>query len=242
MYLAIICLPFLGFLGAGLRGRALGAFGAQLISTCCIIATTVLALIAFYEVALCRSPVELTIGNWVSLESMEVSWKASYDDLSVSMLLPVLCVSSAVHVYSMSYMSADPHTPRFFSYLSLFTGSMVVLVTGDSYLVMFIGWEMIGVASYLLIGFWLTRQQAQLSAIKAMCVNRVGDTILSFGFFICLAALGSLDYSTVLGAGMYANENVLTVMTLCFLGGAMSKSAQLPLMTWLADAMEGYSY
>lgn len=93
------------------------------------------------------------------------------------MLLPVLCVSSAVHVYSMSYMSADPHTPRFFSYLSLFTGSMVVLVTDDSYLVMFIGWKMIGVASYLLIGYWLTRPQAQLSAIKAMCVYRVGATI-----------------------------------------------------------------
>lgn len=151
------------------------------------------------------------------------------------MLLPVLCVSSAVHVYTQSYIADDPHTPRFFSYLSLFTGSMVVLVTGDSYLVMFVGWEMIGVASYLLIGFWLTRVQAQTSAIKAMCVNRVGDTALSIGFFVCLWAIGSMDYATVLGGGVYVNETVLTVMALFFLGGAMSKSAQLPLITWLAD-------
>jgi NADH-ubiquinone oxidoreductase chain 5 len=99
------------------------------------------------------------------------------------MLLPVLCVSSAVHVYSCSYMSEDPHTARFFSYLSLFTGSMLLLVTGDSYAVMFVGWELIGVSSYLLIGFWLTRVQAQKAAVKAMTVNRVGDTSLSIGFF-----------------------------------------------------------
>lgn len=239
MYLTIILLPLIGSLAAGLRGRAIGSTGAQLIATICLISTTFLALIAFYEVALCRSPVTVNLGNWIVLGTIEVSWTASFDDLTVSMLLPVLCVSSAVHVYSMSYMADDPHTPRFFSYLSLFTGSMVVLVTGDSYLVLFVGWEIIGVASYLLIGFWLTRVQAQTSAIKAMCVNRVGDTALSIGFFVCAWVVGSLDYSTVLGAGIYVNETVLTVIALLFLGGAMSKSAQLPLITWLADAMEG---
>lgn len=147
MYLTLILLPLVGSLAAGVRGRAIGSSGAQLIATLCLVSSTVLALVAFYEVALCRSPVVVHVCDWIVLGTLEVTWTASFDDLTVSMLLPVLCVSSAVHVYSMSYMADDPHTQRFFSYLSLFTGSMVVLVTGDSYLVMFVGWEMIGVAA-----------------------------------------------------------------------------------------------
>jgi NADH-ubiquinone oxidoreductase chain 5 len=235
MYLALLILPFLGSAAAGLRGRALGSTGSQLVATICLISSTVLALVAFYEVALCRSPVTIVVADWLQVGAMESQWAFSFDDLTVAMLLPVLCVSSAVHVYSMSYMSEDPHTPRFFSYLSLFTGSMALLVTADSYPLMFMGWELIGVASYLLIGFWLTRVQAQKAAVKAMTVNRVGDTSLSIGFFLALWAFGSLDYATVLSVSPLLNETVLTVIGLLFLGGAMSKSAQLPLHTWLAD-------
>jgi len=235
MYLALILLPFLGSAAAGLRGRALGSTGSQLVATVCLVLSACLSLVAFYEVALCRSPVTIVVGDWLTVGVLQAQWAFSFDDLTVAMLLPVLCVSSAVHVYSMSYMAEDPHTPRFFSYLSLFTGSMALLVTADSYPLMFIGWELIGVASFLLIGFWLTRVQASKAANKAMMVNRVGDTSLSIGFFLALAVFGSLDYATILSTAPLLNETVLTVIGLLFLGGAMSKSAQLPLHTWLAD-------
>jgi NADH-ubiquinone oxidoreductase chain 5 len=235
MYLTLLILPFLGSAAAGLRGRALGSTGAQIVSTVCLISSALLTLVAFYEVAICRSPVSIQIGQWMGLGVMDIQWAFSFDDLTVAMLLPVFTVSSAVHVYSSSYMAEDPHTPRFFSYLSFFTGSMGILVTADSYALMFVGWELIGVASYLLIGFWLTRAQAQKAAIKAMCVNRVGDTALSVGLFAALWTMGSLDYATVLSVSPLLNETVLTLIGLLFLGGAMSKSAQLPLHTWLAD-------
>lgn len=235
MYLLIVALPFIGSAVAGLRGRALGATGAQLVTTGSIMASAVFSIVAFYEVALCRSPVTIDLGTWIDIESLHVRWTLTFDDLTVAMLLPVVVVSSLVHMYSMNYMADDPHTPRFFSYLSLFTASMLLLVTGDSYLTLFAGWEFIGVASYLLIGFWLTRVQAQKSAIKAMTVNRVGDTFLSIGFFAILWGLGSLDYATVLAVAPVMNETLLTIIGLLLLGGAMSKSAQIPLHTWLAD-------
>jgi len=235
----MLALPFMASAIAGLRGRVLGSHGAQMITTVCLLLSAGMSLVAFYEVAICRSPVTIVLGDWLTVGNLHTQWSFSFDDLTVAMLLPVLCVSSMVHVYSCSYMESDPHTPRFFSYLSLFTASMAVLVSADSYTLMFVGWELIGVASYLLIGFWLTRIQAQKSAIKAMCVNRVGDTLLSIGFFACLWCIGSLDYATVLSVGPMLNETSITVIALLFLGGAMSKSAQLPLQTWLADAMEG---
>lgn len=237
----MLALPFMASAIAGLRGRVLGSHGAQMITTVCLLLSAGMSLVAFYEVAICRSPVTIVLGDWLTVGNLHTQWSFSFDDLTVAMLLPVLCVSSMVHVYSCSYMESDPHTPRFFSYLSLFTASMAVLVSADSYTLMFVGWELIGVASYLLIGFWLTRIQAQKSAIKAMCVNRVGDTLLSIGFFACLWCIGSLDYATVLSVGPMLNETSITIIALLFLGGAMSKSAQLPLQTWLADAMEGFS-
>jgi NADH-ubiquinone oxidoreductase chain 5 len=152
-----------------------------------------------------------------------------FDSLTVSMLLPVLIVSSMVHVYSISYMSADPHNQRFFSYLSMFTFFMLILVAGDNYLILFVGWEGIGVSSYLLINFWFTRIQANKSAIKAMVVNRVGDTFLSVAFFVAFWAFGNLDYATIYSLSPYMNETVLTIIGLLFLFAAMGKSAQLGL-------------
>ena len=241
MYLTLLAMPFIASAIAGLRGRVLGSHGAQMITTVCLLLSAAMSLVAFYEVAICRSPVTIVLGDWLVAGTLHTQWAFSFDDLTVAMLLPVLCVSSMLHVYSCSYMESDPQTPRFFSYLSLFTASMAVLVAADSYTLMFVGWELIGVASYLLIGFWLTRVQAQKSAVKAMCINRVGDTALSIGFFACLWCLGSLDYATVLSVGPLLNDTSVTVICLLFLGGAMSKSAQLPLQTWLADAMEGYT-
>lgn len=239
MYLSIIFLPILGSILAGLRGRTLGITGSQYITTSCLIVSALLSLVAFYEVALCRSSVSINLGSWIDCEYLVVNWSFLFDDLTVSMIMPVLIVSSLVHIYSMSYMSDDPHGQRFFSYLSIFTGFMLILVTGDSYLTLFVGWEGIGMSSFLLIGFWLTRVQANKAAIKALTINRVGDMSLSIGFFAMVWVFGNLEYSNVLALAPLMNETAITIIGLLFLGGAMAKSAQVPLQTWLADAMEG---
>ena len=235
MYLAILLLPFLGAAFAGLRGRAIGTTGAQIVTTGCITLTAVLAMVAFYEVGLSGSPVSVELSSWLDAEPLHVSWAFLFDDLTVSMLLAVLIVSALVHLYSASYMADDPHGQRFFAYLSFFTASMVVLVTGDSYLVIFLGWEGIGIASFLLIGFWLTRVQANKAAVKALTVNRVGDASLSVGLFALLWTCGSLEYASVYSVTPLLNETAITVIALLLFGGAMSKSAQVPLHTWLPD-------
>ena len=239
MYLTILLLPFLGAAFAGLRGRAIGTTGAQIVTTGCISLTAVLAMVAFYEVGLSGSPVSVELSTWLDAEPLHVTWAFLFDDLTVSILLPVLVVSALVHLYSISYMSDDPHGQRFFAYLSFFTASMVVLVTGDNYLVIFLGWEGIGIASFLLIGFWLTRVQANKAAVKALTVNRVGDASLSVGLFALLWTCGSLEYASIYSVTPLLNETAITVIALLLFGGAMSKSAQVPLHTWLPDAMEG---
>jgi NADH-ubiquinone oxidoreductase chain 5 len=238
VYLAIATLPVLASL-TGLVGRSLGATGVNLLTTGCITVTALLSLVAYHEVALCGSPVTVYLGGWADCDSMTLHWSLTYDDLTVSMLLPVLTVSSLVHLYSISYMAEDPHAQRFMSLLSLFTASMVVLVTGDSYGVLFVGWEGIGVASFLLIGYWLTRAQAGKSATQAMTVNRVGDAVLSVGFMALVWSVGGLDYASVLSVAPQVSEGLATVIGLLLFGGAMSKSAQVPLHTWLPTAMEG---
>lgn len=239
MYLSIIALPLFGSATAGLLGRKIGVTGAHIITTTCLMLTTLLALVAFYEVGLCTSPVSIEAFCWIDSEFMLVSWGFLFDALTVSMLLPVLVVSSLVHLYSISYMSEDPHNQRFFSYLSMFTFFMLVLVTGDNYLVMFLGWEGIGISSYLLINFWYTRIQANKSGIKALTVNRVGDMFLSIGFFAMFWTFGNVDYATVFSVAPFINETAITAIVLLMLLGAMAKSAQLTLHTWLPDAMEG---
>lgn len=239
MYLSILALPFFGSAVAGLLGRKIGVTGAHIITTGALMTTTLLALVAFYEVGLCGSPVSIELFSWIDSEFMYVSWGFLFDSLTVSMLLPVLVVSSLVHLYSISYMAEDPHNQRFFSYLSMFTFFMLVLVTGDNYLIMFVGWEGIGISSYLLINFWYTRIQANKSGIKALTVNRVGDMFLSIGFFAIFWVFGNVDYATVFSVAPYINETAITVIGLLLLLGAMAKSAQLGLHTWLPDAMEG---
>lgn len=153
------------------------------------------------------------------------------------MLIPVLIISSLVHVYSIGYMSADPHQQRFFSYLSLFTFMMIVLVTGKNYLVMFVGWEGIGVSSYLLVSFWFTRIAANQSSLSAFITNRVGDCFLTIGMLTILWAVASLDYSIVFSTAPYLNPTIVTLIGLCLLLGAMAKSAQLGLHVWLPLAI-----
>lgn len=242
MFLSIIFLPMLGSIVAGLLGRKVGVTGAQLITTSCLMVSTFLALTAFYEVGLCNSPVQIHLCSWIDSELMDVSWGFMFDSLTVSMLLAVLVVSSLVHVFSIDYISADPHNQRFFAYLSMFTFFMLILVTGDNYLIMFVGWEGIGISSYLLINFWFTRIQANKSGIKALVVNRVGDMFLSVAFFAIFFVFGNVDYATVFSVAPYINESVITIIGILLLLAAMGKSAQIGLHTWLPDAMEGWVY
>ncbi|KAG2171243.1 hypothetical protein INT43_005309 [Umbelopsis isabellina] len=204
-----------------------------------LVLTALLAFVAFYEVGLCQSPVSIKLMSWIDSEFMLVSWGFNYDSLTVSMLLPVLIVSALVHIYSTSYMGEDPHNQRFFSYLSMFTFFMLMLVTGDNYLVMFIGWEGVGISSYLLINFWFTRLQANKAAIKALVMNRVGDWGFSIGLWAIFWAFGNLDFTTVFSLAPFMNEELITIVSICLLVAAMGKSAQIGLHTWLPDAMEG---
>lgn len=239
MYLSIIILPLLGSIVAGFFGRKVGVAGAQFITSFVVIITTMQALIAFFEVGFINVPVTIELFRWIDSEHMNINIGFKFDSLTVSMLLPVLIISSLVHIYSISYMSHDPHVQRFFSYLSLFTFMMIILVTADNYLLMFVGWEGVGVCSYLLVSFWFTRIAANQSSISAFLTNRVGDCFLTIGMFAVLWCLGNLDYATVFSLAPYINENVITIIGICLLIGAMAKSSQVGLHVWLPMAMEG---
>jgi NADH-ubiquinone oxidoreductase chain 5 len=239
MYLSIVFLPLLASIASGFFGRKLGVSGSQLIACSAVITTTILAIISFLEVGLNNIPVFIKLFTWIDSESLKVLWSFNFDALTVSMLIPVLIVSSLVHVYSIGYMSHDPHNQRFFSYLSLFTFMMIILVTSDNYLLMFVGWEGVGVCSYLLVSFWFTRIAANQSSISAFLTNRVGDCFLTIGMFAILWSFGNVDYSTVFSIAPFISDNIVTVIGICLLIGAMAKSSQIGLHVWLPMAMEG---
>ena len=239
MYLAIIILPLLGSIVSGFFGRKIGVSGAQLITCTSVIVTTLLAIVAFFEVGLNNIPVSINLFRWIDSESLNVLWGFHFDSLTVSMLIPVLIVSSLVHIYSIGYMSHDPHNQRFFSYLSLFTFMMIILVTANNFLLMFVGWEGVGICSYLLVSFWFTRIAANQSSMSAFLTNRVGDCFLTIGMFAILWSFGNIDYSTVFSLAPFVNENIVTIIGICLLIGAMAKSSQVGLHVWLPMAMEG---
>jgi NADH-ubiquinone oxidoreductase chain 5 len=239
MYLSILILPLLGSIVSGFMGRKIGVTGSHIITCTCLILASILATIAFYEVGVCGSPVSIKLLSWIDSELFYISWEFLFDQLTVSMFIPVLYISSLIHIFSTDYMSEDPHNQRFFSYLSLFTFFMLLLVSGANYFVMFVGWEGIGIVSYLLINFWFTRIQANKAAILALTMNRVGDMGLSIGFFALFALFGSLDYSIIFNLTPFMNETAITIIGLLLLSGAMAKSAQIPLHSWLPGSMEG---
>jgi len=239
MYLTLILLPLLGSVVSGFFGRKIGVNGAQFITCSSIILTTIFAIITFFEVGINSIPLSMKLFRWIDSESLYVIWGFNFDSLTVSMLIPVLIVSSVVHLYSVSYMSHDPHNQRFFSYLSLFTFMMIILVTANNFLVMFVGWEGVGVCSYLLVSFWFTRIAANQSSLSAFLTNRVGDTFLTIGMFAILWSFGNVEYTTVFSLAPFMNENIITIIGICILIGAMAKSSQLGLHVWLPFAMEG---
>jgi len=249
MYLLIVMLPLMGSLSAGLFGRFLGHKGSPLITTVCLFFTLCCSLFGFYEVALLDCCVYLNLTTWMESEVLHVDWGFMFDSLTVTMCCVVTFISTLVHLYSIEYMANDPHLSRFMSYLSLFTFFMLVLVTADNFVQMFVGWEGVGLCSFLLINFWFTRIQANKAAIKAMVMNRIGDFGLVMGIMLIFIVYKSVDYATVFALTpvfcdvtlnfLNMEVNLLTATGLCLFVGAVGKSAQLGLHTWLPDAMEG---
>jgi NADH-quinone oxidoreductase subunit L len=249
MYAAIVFLPIIGSAIAGLLGRVIGTRASELVTTGLLFVSLALSLLAFNDVALQGHKYIIPILPWIHSGAFVADWTVRIDSITAVMLVVVTGVSSLVHLYSIGYMQEDPHRPRFFSFLSLFTFAMLMLVTANNFLQLFFGWEGVGLASYLLIGFWYTRPSANAAAIKAFVVNRVGDFGFALGIFGVWAVFGSLDFDTVFAASphmvgktmVFAGHNVDVLTTLCLLlfVGAMGKSAQLGLHTWLPDAMEG---
>lgn len=249
MSLLIIFLPLLGSLFSGFGGRFVGPKGAGLISTICMLITLGLCFFTFYKVGILGQSYSIILYSWVNAELFNVSLGFLFDSLTAVMLIVVCSISTLVHLYSTEYMSHDPHLPRFMSYLSLFTFFMLILVTANNLLQMFVGWEGVGLCSYLLINFWFTRIQANKAAIKAMLMNKIGDFALALAIFLSIYLFQSLDYSTIFSLSpLYQNFyieilglklNVLELFCFFLFVGAVGKSAQLGLHTWLPDAMEG---
>jgi NADH:ubiquinone oxidoreductase subunit 5 (subunit L)/multisubunit Na+/H+ antiporter MnhA subunit len=249
MYIPLVFLSLISFIITGLFGRHIGPKGAATITTSCLIVSFFLSLFVFYEVGLMGSPVYIRLATWVSSEVLLINWGFLFDSLTVVMCIVVTFVSSLVHLYSIEYMSHDPHLPRFMSYLSLFTFFMLILVTADNFIQMFLGWEGVGLASYLLINFWFTRVQANKAAIKAMIINRIGDFCLIIAILTMFVNFKSVDYATVAALAPFFKTqtvnflnidfNILSFICIFLFLGAVGKSAQLGLHTWLPDAMEG---
>ena len=249
VYLLIVAFPLIGTIFAGLFGRWFGGRGAGYITIVCITSAFLLSCFAFYEVALNKSVTLIQIQPWIHTEVYNLYWGFLFDTLTCVMLIVVTSISTLVHIYSTEYMSQDPHLARFMSYLSFFTFFMLILVTADNFLQMFVGWEGVGLCSYLLINFWYGRIQANKSALKAMIINRIGDFGLALAIFAIYATFKSLDYPIVFGLVSNYSENTLSLIglelnVLDIIGfflfiGAVGKSAQIGLHTWLPDAMEG---
>ncbi|MBF9232514.1 NADH-quinone oxidoreductase subunit L [Microvirga alba] len=249
MYHAIVFLPLVGFLIAGLFGRVIGSRPSELITTALLLVAAALSWVAFIQVGFGSGATRIQVAQWMSVGDLNVDWAFKIDTLTAMMLVVVNTVSALVHVYSIGYMHEDPHRSRFFAYLSLFTFAMLMLVTADNLVQMFFGWEGVGLASYLLIGFWYQKESANAAAMKAFIVNRVGDFGFLLGIFTLFVLFNGVTFDQIFPrAAEFQNAHfhflgiewhALTIACLLLFMGAMGKSAQFLLHTWLPDAMEG---
>jgi proton-translocating NADH-quinone oxidoreductase chain L len=248
MLILIVLLPLLGFFSGSMFGRFLG-WGTCYITTTSVFSSLLLSLVLLYDVVSNGVVYKVTLGSWIISDNLQVDWSFCFDSLTSIMLIVVTFISTLVHLYSTEYMEHDPHLPRFMSYLSLFTFFMLILITANNFLQMFVGWEGVGLSSYLLINFWFTRIQANKAAIKAMLVNRVGDFALLLAIFSLYFVFNTLDYDAVFALVPLVLDHkiliggivlpVVDIICILLFVGAMGKSAQLGLHTWLPDAMEG---
>ncbi len=246
----MVFLPLLAALVAGLGRHVLGNSAAKLVTTVSLFVSCAIAWMTFAAFISGMDATQVVpVVDWIHSGDMVVDWSLRIDSLTAVMLVVITSVSALVHLYSWGYMAEDPSQPRFFAYLSLFTFAMLMLVTADNLVQMFFGWEGVGLASYLLIGFWYHKPSANAAAIKAFVVNRVGDFGFSLGIFGTFLVFGTVSIPAILAAapGMAGSTigflgmrvDTMTLLTLLLFVGAMGKSAQLGLHTWLPDAMEG---
>jgi len=246
----IVLLPLLAAAIAGLFCRVIGDRPAQIVTCAALLIAAALSVLVFVRIGF--GPDKLLVvplSSWMNSGTLDINWSLRVDTLTAVMLIVVTGVSSMVHVYSVGYMEEDPSIPRFMSYLSLFTFFMLMLVTADNLVQLFFGWEGVGLASYLLIGFWYDRPSANAAAIKAFIVNRVGDFGFALGIFAVWMLSGTVNFNEIFAKApemasarfMFLGREVPALETACLLlfVGAMGKSAQLGLHTWLPDAMEG---
>ena len=249
MEIALLFLPLLASITSGFFGKIIGDRNSEIITSLFVSISAFLSLLLFYEVIVNKYENNLVISTWINSGSLNVNWSIKIDALSSVMLVVVTLVSSLVHIYSIGYMSHDPHKPRFMAYLSLFTFAMLTLVTADNFLQLFFGWEGVGLCSYFLIGFWYKKDTANAAAIKAFVVNRVGDFGIALGIFLIFYLFGTVNYDEVFqqipqiidNELLFLGIQVKAIDLICILLfiGAMGKSAQIFLHTWLPDAMEG---
>ena len=249
MALAVVFLPFVAAIIAGFFGRAIGDRGSQVVTCGALLLSAVLGIAVFRDILAAPQPQIIPLFSWIVAGGVDVTWSIRLDTLSGVMILVVTIVSSMVHVYSIGYMAEDKSIPRFMAYLSLFTFFMLALVTSDNFVQLFFGWEGVGLMSYLLIGFWYDRPAANAAAIKAFIVNRIGDFGFSLGIFAVFVIFGTLSFPEVFARApkvvgttmdfLHWRVDSLTLACILLFIGAMGKSAQIPLHTWLPDAMEG---
>jgi proton-translocating NADH-quinone oxidoreductase chain L len=249
MFILLVFLPFFAFLMVAFFGRFLGHLGSIIITTGAVFWSMLLSWFSFYYIAILQYDFSYNFGSWFSSGLFVVDWCFFFDTLTVVMLVVVTTISFLVHFYSIEYMSEDPHVSRFFSYLSLFTFFMLILVSSDNLILFFVGWEGVGLCSFLLINFWYTRYQANKSALKAVIVNRIGDIALCFAIIILYNLLGTVNISEILLSMLFISNTtfyilggyyyILDFIVFFLFIGVIGKSAQLFLHTWLPDAMEG---
>ena len=249
MELAIIFLPLIASIISGFFGRFIGDRNSEIVTSLLVSISALFSIYVFYQVMVNGFQENFVIATWINSGELNVNWSMNIDPLSAVMLVVVTSVSALVHVYSIGYMSHDPHKPRFMAYLSLFTFAMLMLVTSDNFIQLFFGWEGVGLCSYFLIGFWFKKESANAAAIKAFVVNRVGDFGFALGIFLVFYLFGTVNYSEVFEQIPTITEknlnflgfdiNAIDLICLLLFIGAMGKSAQILLHTWLPDAMEG---
>ena len=197
MEILIIALPLVASIISGFFGKFIGDRNSEIVTSLMVTISALLSLLVFYEVTINQFEDNIIIATWINSGSLNVNWSMKIDSLSAVMLVVVTSVSSLVHIYSIGYMSHDPHKPRFMAYLSLFTFAMLMLVTSDNFIQLFFGWEGVGLCSYFLIGFWFKKDTANTAAIKAFLVNRVGDFGFALGIFLIFYLFGTVNYSEV---------------------------------------------
>jgi NADH-quinone oxidoreductase subunit L len=245
MFVGAVFFPLLGAVISGFLGRWIGDRAAMWSTVVCMALAAICGALAFFQVALGGAPETVEIATWMDVGELQFSWALRYDTLSAVMVGMITLISCLIHLYSVGYMSHDATPSRFFAYLSLFTFMMLMLVTADNLVQLFFGWEGVGLASYLLIGYWYDRESANAAAMKAFLVNRVGDLFFMLGMALTFFTFGSLEFDAIFGsAEALAGKTFLGIPALELIGvllflGAMGKSAQLGLHTWLPDAMEG---